>query len=87
MRNIHLLTCSNRVDVIISDLQITGLITFDAHLKQDVLVTAPVLLGMHDNPQSSEVVNHMGSAANSFLYGKEVHTFKHTVLILIHVLP
>ena len=60
MRNIHLLTCSNRVDIlemvepIISDLRMletTGLITIDAHLKQDVLVIAPVLLGMHDNPR------------------------------------
>ena len=75
MRNIHLLTCSNRVDVlemtepIISDLQIletTGLTTFDAHLQQEVLVIAPVILGMHDNPRASEVVNHMGSAANLF---------------------
>ena len=75
MRNIHLLTCSNRVGVlemiepIIPDLRMletTGFLMFDAHLKQEVLVVAPVLLGMHDNPRASEVVNHMGSSANLF---------------------
>lgn len=75
MRNIHLLTCSNRVDVlemiepIIPDLRMletTGMLTFDAHLQQEVLVIAPVLLGMHDNPRASEIVNHMGSSANLF---------------------
>ena len=75
MRNIHLLTCSNRVGVlemiepIIPDLRMletTGFLMFDAHLQQEVLVIAPVLLGMHDNPRASEVVNHMGSSANLF---------------------
>ena len=75
MRNIHLMTCSNRVDVlemvepIIPDLRMletTGLTTFDVSLQQEVLVIAPVLLGMHDNPRASEVVNHTGSSANLF---------------------
>ena len=75
MRNIHLLICSNRAGVlemiepIISDLRMletTGILMFDTHLQQEVLVIAPVLLGMHDNPRASEVVNHMGSSANLF---------------------
>ena len=75
MQNIHLLTCSNRVDVLelidpvipdLVQLETIGLTTYDAHMHQDVLIVAPILLGMHDNPRASEIVNHLGSAANLF---------------------
>ena len=75
MQNIHLLTCSNRVDVLelidpvipdLVQLETMGLTTYDAHMHQDVLIVAPILLGMHDNPRASEIVNHLGSAANLF---------------------
>ena len=75
MQNIYLLTCSNRVDVLemidpvipdIVQLETTGITTYDAHMQQDVLVMAPILLGMHDNPRASEIVNHLGSAANLY---------------------
>ena len=77
MQNIHLLTSSNRVDVLelidpvipdLVQLETTGITTYDAHMHQDdiALVVAPILLGMHDNPRASEIVNHLGSAANLF---------------------
>ena len=74
MKNIHLLTCSNRVDTlqmvepVVSDLEILekGVTTYDSYLKQQVLLVAPVLLGLHDNPRASDMTNHMGSAANLF---------------------
>ena len=75
MQNIHLLTCSNRVDVLemidpvipdLVQLETTGITTYDAHMQEDVLVVAPILLGMHDNPRASEIVNHLGSAANLY---------------------
>lgn len=79
------------VEPIVSDLRMletTGLITFDAHLKQDVLIIAPVLLGMHDNPRSSEVVNHMGSAANLFCrmcIVSCIHVSIHIIMYHLHL--
>ena len=74
MRNIHLITCSNQVDAIqlvepvISDLENLekGVTMYDEHLKREILVIAPVILGLHDNPRASETTNHLGSAANLF---------------------
>ena len=57
------------IDPVIPDLvqlETTGITTYDAHMQQDVLVMAPILLGMHDNPRASEIVNHLGSAANLY---------------------
>ena len=59
------------IDLVIPDLvqlETTGITTYDAHMQEYVLVVAPILLGMHDNPRAFENVNHLGSAAN--LYGK-----------------
>ena len=53
------------VEPIIPDLwmqETTGLTIFDVSLQQEVLVIAPVLLGMYDDPRASEVVNHTESS-------------------------
>ncbi len=39
---------------------------YDALLKQQVLVVAPVILIIADNPMSSELCNHQGSSARRF---------------------
>ncbi len=46
--------------------RIEGMEAYDAHLRRPVLVVAPVLCAICDNPRASEVVNHMGGAALKF---------------------
>ena len=43
-----------------------GVVVYDAHLDCDVLVVAPLLCIISDNPRSSEVVNHLRGAASKF---------------------
>ncbi len=38
-----------------------GVVMYDAHLKTNVLVRAPVILIIGDNPRASEILSHMGS--------------------------
>ena len=38
----------------------------DAHIQCEVLLVAPVMAVLGDNPRASEVVSHMGSSANKF---------------------
>lgn len=73
--NIHFIGTSNQVSVleicppIVEDLyrlETEGIITYDAHLKEDVLVVAPVLCVLCDNVRASEITNHRGSTANRF---------------------
>lgn len=44
----------------------SGIVMFDAMLGQQVLVVAPVMFVMADNPMSSELCNHQGSTARMF---------------------
>ena len=75
LKNIHFITCSNIVPTlemakpIARDLYVLeneGIVTYDAYLQQHVLVLAPVLCLLADNPRSSELVNHLGSAARKY---------------------
>lgn len=43
-----------------------GITMYDAHLGAYVLVMAPVVLIIADNPMSSDLCNHLGSTANKF---------------------
>ena len=48
---------------IVDELQILeteGIVAYDAYLKQEVLLVAPVLCILADNPRSSDVMNHLG---------------------------
>ncbi len=48
-------------------LQLEGGVTmYDALLEQVILVTAPVMFIMADNPMSSDMCNHRGSSAKLF---------------------
>lgn len=48
------------------ELQLEGVEVYDSYLQQNVLIVAPLLLLMADNPRASELINHIGSSANYF---------------------
>ena len=67
LENIHFIGSSNRVSAldicppIVEDLfrlETEGIVTYDAHLREDVLAVAPVLCVLCDNPRASEINNH-----------------------------
>ena len=74
LENIHFITASNRVNClklaepIVDDLLVleNGMVMYDAFYGQDVLVVAPVLMGIADNPRASDFTNHSGTSANKF---------------------
>ena len=74
LHNIHFVTCSNQAPVlrmaeaVVEDLKLleSGVVAYDAHLKRDVLLVAPVLAALGDNPRHSELLNHMGGRANKY---------------------
>lgn len=47
-------------------LENNGVQTFDAHLQTTVLVVAPVICIICDNPRASEVTNTLGPSARTF---------------------
>ena len=65
--NLHFCCCSDVASVMdmsgaIAELNILdgeGIEAFDAHLKEDVIVIAPLLCIVADNPRASEVLNHL----------------------------
>jgi hypothetical protein len=75
LENIHLMTCSNKCGVLemaqplVDDLvrlESNGVVVYDASLGMEVLVVAPVLCVLGDNPRHSEIMSHSGSTAKLF---------------------
>ena len=75
LENIHLICASNTVDClkladpIVDDLLMLenkGVLMYDAACEEDVLVVAPVLCAIADNPRASELLNHTGTSARMF---------------------
>ena len=74
LEHIHLMCASNRVFAlsqmkpIVDDLLLLqdGMVMFDALWNQDVLVIAPVLACLCDNPRASEIVGHLRGNPNLF---------------------
>ena len=74
LANIHFLCCSNKVgtlelaEPLVADLLKLeeGIPMFDASVNETVLVIAPVMLLIADNPMSSELCNHQGSTARRY---------------------
>lgn len=75
LHNIHLLCCSNKCTVLemsrplvddLLNLEQQGIFVFDAALQCEVLMVAPVLCILADNPRHSEIASHAGSSANRF---------------------
>ena len=81
LHNIHLISASNNVTALemaeaIADNLLTmekGIVMYDAAIKKEVLVVAPVLCLLADNVRSSDLVNHCGSSANKFCRICEVY--------------
>ena len=73
--SIHFICCSNQASAIemadpivdeLLKLETEGLVTYDARLGQEVLVIAPVLCAICDNPRASEITNHTGSSSKKY---------------------
>lgn len=47
-------------------LETDGIIAYDAALEEEVLLIAPVLCILSDNPRHSEIMNHAGATANKY---------------------
>lgn len=71
--NIHLITCSNKCSVLdmsepvvdeLLKLESNGIFAYDALLDEEVLVVAPVICVLSDNPRYSEIMSHSGTSAN-----------------------
>ena len=73
MHNIHFVTCSNQTDALsmmqptIADLKRLeeGIPAYDAYLKKEVLLVAPVMAFLCDNPRHSELINRAGGCQRS----------------------
>ena len=83
--SIHLITCSNKCNVIamsqpvvneLLKLELEGITAYDAFLGAEVLVIAPVLCILGDNPRHSEIMSHSGTSA-------ELHCRKCMVIVAV----
>ena len=75
LHRVHLLCCSNRCSAVdmsrplVDDLLILenqGMFVFDGALQCEILLVAPLLCILADNPRHSEIMNHAGVTANKF---------------------
>lgn len=75
LENIHFICCSNKTSVIemakplvdnLLELECNGVEALDAANEEKVLVVAPVLCILSDNPRHSELMNHSGSSAKKY---------------------
>ena len=74
LRNIHFITCSNKVPVMDMAVEVAeeiskvegGFVAFDALLQTEVVVRAPVICLIADNPRVSEVLNHRGGSSRRY---------------------
>ena len=76
LENLHIISTSNAVSALdmvdgllvqeLNSLSSEGLVVYDAHLKQKVMVIAPVICVICDNPRASELLNHAGSSAKHY---------------------
>lgn len=72
LENIHFICCSESVSPLglsrpiaqeLSTLETEGVVMFDALYQELVLVVAPLLCIVCDNPRASDLLNHLGSQA------------------------
>lgn len=64
-----------------------GIVLYDALLKEKVLVVAPVMFIIADNPMASELCNHQGSTARRYcrmcLVQNKAHSLKYKILVVL----
>ena len=72
LENIHFVSCSDSVSPLdlsgpiaqeLTTLETEGTLVFDAYFQEVVLVIAPLIVIVCDNPRASDLVNHLGSKA------------------------
>lgn len=75
LSNIHFICASNLANCmqmsqpIVQDLlalENDGMLMYDAHLKEEVIVVAPVICGIADNPRASDFTSHLGLSARKY---------------------
>lgn len=74
LHNIHFVTCSNVASAldmaspVVADLNALaeGIDAYDACLQKEVLLIAPTLAVLADNPRHSELLNHLGGNAKKY---------------------
>ena len=73
--NLHFCCCSDVVSAMnmsgeiaieLNKLENEGIEAFDTHLKEMVIVVAPLLCIVADNPQAFELLNHLGGSARRY---------------------
>ena len=76
LENLHVMVTSNVISAVdladgvlvqeLNSLASEGIVVYDAYLQQDVLIVAPILCIICDNPRASELMNHAGSSARKY---------------------
>ena len=81
LNNIHFICASNLADCMqmtqpmvedLLTLENDGILMYDAHLKEEVIVVAPVICCIADNPRASEFTSHLGLSATKYCRTCEV---------------
>lgn len=68
-QNINFVSCSDKMDVgelTCTWLETDGLVVYDAFLKEEVLVIAPLLCVICDNPRASQLINHLTGSVRRY---------------------
>lgn len=89
LANIHFITASNKVSPLAMAKPVAddllklekGVVMYDSLTHQDVVVVAPVLCILADNPRSADLTNHMGSTANKFCRICQVYHSSYIILL------
>ena len=68
----------------LKSLEEEGIIAFDAFLMKEVLVVAPVLCIICDNPRASEITNNLGPGSRRFCRMCMVQSFKINFYLLTY---
>lgn len=75
IKNIHFICCSDVVSALdmavplsheLQDLEMHGVDAYDSVMKKHVLVVAPLMCILADNPRASELLNHLGSSSRKY---------------------
>ncbi len=75
LHNIHFLSCSNKCNVLdmaeplvndLMELESNGIIASDGFLDCDMLLVAPVMAVLADNPRHSEIMSHLGPLSKKY---------------------
>ena len=75
LENIHFLCASNKVTPLemaepiskeLIKLEEERIVNYDAYLGEEIIVVAPFICLISDNPRASELINHLGATARLY---------------------